>query len=81
MFSNEKGTRGYEPLEDIVTMEERKANARLIQSAPDLLEACLWAVEQFKIIADKGNYPEHLLTENGGDGIMPLVKAIKKATE
>ena len=71
----------YNHMEGVVTNEERIANAKLIAAAPDLLEACIWAVDQFKILADKGLYPEHLLTENGGNGVMPLVNAIKKATE
>lgn len=61
--------------------EELEANAKLIAAAPELLNACQWAGEQFKILADKGLYPEHLLQENGGNGWMPLVLAIKKATE
>lgn len=56
-------------------------NEKLIAAAPDLLAACQWALEQFKILADKGLYPEHLLQENGGEGMMPLVKAINKATK
>lgn len=70
----------------IATIEDidptvNQANAKLIAASPSLLEACIWAVGQFKILADKGLYPEHLLTENGGNGVMPLVNAIKKATE
>ena len=60
--------------------EEAEANAQLIAAAPDMLEALIWAKEQFKILSDKGLYPEHLLTENGGNGIMPIVQAINKAT-
>lgn len=48
--------------------------------AEELLGACQWALEQFKRLADQGNYPEFLLQENGGDGLLPLVKAIKAAT-
>ena len=62
-----------------VTSTYREANAKLISAAPDLLEACIWAKEQFKILADKGLYPEHLLTKNGGNGITTLVNAIEKA--
>jgi len=50
-------------------------------AAPELLEALIWAKEQFKILADKGQYPEHLLTQNGGDGIMKITNAINKATK
>lgn len=60
---------------------ENKANAQLIAGAPELLEACKWAVRQFKILSEKGLYPEHLMSHNGGEGIMPLVKAIDKATK
>lgn len=62
-----------------ISEQEAEANARLIASSPELLEACEWAVKQFKILADKGKYPEHMLTENGGEGIMVLRNAIKKA--
>ena len=61
--------------------EETQANASLIAAAHDMLEALIWAKEQFKILSDKGLYPEHLLTENGGNGIMPIVQAINKATQ
>jgi len=61
--------------------ENWEANAKLISAAPDLLESLIWAKEQFKILQDKGLYPEHLLQENGGNGIMPIVNAINKATK
>lgn len=51
------------------------------QISEDLLSACIWAAEQFKILADAGRYPEHLLAQNGGNGIMPLISAINKAKE
>lgn len=43
----------------------------------ELLEACIWAEQQFKRLAEDGRYPEFMLTQNGGDGFMPLVKAIE----
>lgn len=49
--------------------------------ADELLSACEWAKEQFKKLADEGRYPESMLSQNGGEGIMPLVNAIKLATE
>lgn len=61
--------------------EEHEANAKLIAAAPDLLEACAWAIKQFKRLADEGRYPEFMMSINGGEGYIPLVKAIKKATE
>lgn len=61
-------------------VETQIANAKLIASAPDLLEACQWALKQFEKLSDDGRYPEHLLSENGGNGFTPLVNAIKKAT-
>jgi hypothetical protein len=64
---------------DLVT-EQDEANAKLVACAPDLLEACNWALQQFKRLSEEGKYPEHLLAENGGNGFMPLVTAIKKAT-
>lgn len=63
------------------TTEEWKANAKLIAAAPDLLAACNWAVNQFKRLADEGRYPEFMMSQNGGEGCMPIVSAIKKATE
>ena len=48
--------------------------------ADELLEACKWAKDQFKKLADQGKYPDFVLIENGGDGLMPLVNAIKTAT-
>jgi hypothetical protein len=59
--------------------EEHEANQKLIAAAPDLLEACEWAVKQFKRLADEGRYPEFMLANNGGNGIMNLVNAINKA--
>jgi hypothetical protein len=64
-----------------IEQDEAVANAKLIASAPELLAACQWAVEQFKRLADEGRYPEFMLSQNGGEGVMPLVKAIKRATE
>jgi len=49
--------------------------------ADELLEACQWAIEQFKRLADEGHYPEFMLQQNGGEGVMPLVKAINNATK
>ena len=39
MFCNDKGESGYESMEGIITKEECVANAKLIQSAPDLFES------------------------------------------
>lgn len=47
----------------------------------DAMIACIWAKEQFVILADKGLYPEHFLQENGGNGFTTIADAIKKATE
>ena len=63
------------------TKENCGANAKLIATAPELLEACLWSVKQFKILADKGQYPEHLLAKNNGKGFSIITTAIKKATQ
>ncbi len=49
--------------------------------ADELLAACEWAKEQFKKLADEGRYPEFMLSQNGGEGVMPLVNAIKIAKE
>jgi hypothetical protein len=64
-----------------IPKEEAEANAKLIAASPVLLEALLWAKEQFQILADKGLYPEHLMQENGGEGITKITKAIKLALE
>ena len=61
--------------------KEKDANAKLIAAAPELLEACQWALMQFEILNDKGLYPTHLLSVNGGDGLMTIIKAINKATK
>jgi len=55
--------------------------SELLAQRDELLEAAQWAVKQFKRLADEGRYPEFMLSQNGGEGIMPLVNAIKKATE
>lgn len=47
----------------------------------ELLEACKWAMDQFKTLADMGRYPEFMLANNGGNGITPLVNAINNATK
>jgi hypothetical protein len=60
---------------------EADANAKLMAAAPELLSACQWAVDQLKRLADEGKYPEFMLSENGGQGMMPLILAIKNATE
>lgn len=49
--------------------------------ADELLAACKWAKEQFKKLADEGCYPEFMLSQNGGEGIMPLINAINLATK
>lgn len=60
---------------------ETVSNAKLFETASELLNACKWAKEQFMRLANDGLYPEFMLTENGGDGVMPLVRAIKSATD
>ena len=67
--------------EEAIHMDVVEANAKLIASAPELLEACQWALKQFEILNDKGLYPTHLLSVNGGDGLMTIIKAINKATK
>jgi hypothetical protein len=49
--------------------------------ADELLAACKWAKEQFLKLADQGKYPEFMLQQNGGNGVMPLSNAINKALE
>jgi len=67
----------FEPIEDV----EAIANAELMVASPELLNACKWAMEQFKRLADEGHYPAFMMLENGGEGVMPLVNAIKLATK
>lgn len=67
-------TSGFGSLENEVT-------ATLFAASPELLKACQWALDQFKRLADEGCYPEFMLSKNGGEGVMPLVNAIKLATE
>ena len=50
-----------------------------IDVTSELAEACNWALEQFQRLADEGRYPEFMLSNNGGEGVMPLVNALKKA--
>jgi hypothetical protein len=59
--------------------EEAEANAKLIAASKDLLDACIWAKNQFKRLADEGRYPDFMLQKNGGEGVMPLTNAINKA--
>ena len=67
---------------DAVSEYEKLNNEKLkLQSDKEtLLEACKWSIRQFERLADEGKYPVFLLAENGGDGIMPIVNAITKAT-
>ena len=58
------------------TTEECLANAKLMSASPELLEACIWAKEQFKRLADEGRYPFLLQ----GNGLMKLIGAINLAT-
>lgn len=84
-FTNEDGimigVNGEPPIALVYKGKKAQANAKLIAAAPDLLEACAWAIKQFKRLADEGRYPEFMMSINGGEGYIPLVKAIKKATE
>jgi hypothetical protein len=56
-------------------------DAKLIAASPELLDACIKSLEVFKQLADAGRYPEPLMAENGGEGLMFLTKAIEKATK
>ena len=47
--------------------------------AQELLNACKWAKGVIERLANEGRYPEFLLTEKGGNGIMPLVDAINNS--
>lgn len=52
-----------------------------LKVANDLLEACNWAYNQFKQLANEGKYPAHLMAENGGEGFMPLIRAMDAALD
>jgi hypothetical protein len=70
--------KGYAHLDFLVKID---VDSKLAAAAPELLRACIWAKEQFKRLADEGNYPEFMLGQNGGEGIMPLVRAINSAVK
>lgn len=75
MKINERGKRNYEPMEATVTVSECVANAKLIQAAPEMLEACLVA---------KAMYEAQGINETskiGGEQYRNLLDALKKATE
>lgn len=61
----------YEPMMETVTVEEARANARLIQSAPELLSQLIYVVEVLKIMG---------CTEND-DAIKSSEEIIKKITD
>lgn len=63
----------------ILMFDQLKNDIRDKTAYADLAEACNWALEQFKRLADEGRYPEFMLSNNGGEGVMPLVNALKKA--
>ncbi len=50
-------TKTFKAVEDV----EAIANAKLIAAAPEFLEACKWALEQFKRLGDEGHYPQFML--------------------
>jgi len=56
-------------------------NSQLKKQVEILKNACEWSKEQFKKLADEGRYPEFMLSQNGGEGIMPLVNAINLVTD
>lgn len=67
----------------VKTSDEDFQNGKYVDKkiADELLVACEWAREVFLRLTDEGLYPKFLLAENGGEGIMPLVNAIKLATK
>ena len=70
MLHNDIGDENYEPMEAIVTHDECLANAKLIQAAPDLFDACVKMIRYF----DEENLSQC-------DMYYEMKKAIKKATE
>ena len=69
---------GFAHLDFLVKID---VDSKLAAAAPELLRACIWALEQFKKLSDEGKYPEFMLEQNGGEGVMPLVRAINNATK
>lgn len=61
----------YDKDEEPLTIDECIANARLIQAAPDLLEACIYALKTLYSIG----------CTNDAEIVQELEKVIKKATE
>lgn len=62
------------------TDEEIKANEQLISCAPEMLEMLIKCYKQLLLSAEKGQYPEIFLAENGGKGLSEITDLIKKAT-
>ena len=50
MLHNDVGDENYEPMEAIVTHDECLANAKLIAAAPELFDACVYALKTFYTI-------------------------------
>jgi len=78
--SNDKDENGHEPLMEEVTVEEARANARLIQSAPLLLEALselvfLHGCEQEGLLSGQPT------SKQWYDAVEKAESVIKKATE
>jgi len=69
---------GFAHLDFLVKID---VDSKLAAAAPELLRACIWALEQFKRLSDEGKYPEFMLVQNGGEGVMPLVRAINNTTK
>lgn len=61
------------------TSEERKANAQLIASAPDLLRACTDILRNFELNRDLNGY--NITKQEIDAAIGILTRVVKKATE
>ena len=81
-IDSEKGLIGrafYGDAEPIVSKEEAEANAKLIAAAPDLLQNCIWCINNFNNVLPVATKEESLMIYEAL--IENLEKAINKATK
>ena len=69
----------YKKVEGFKFLQCEKPDTLNPEALEDLVDALLWAKEQFHKLSNEGHYPPWFLRENGGDGVMPMVRALEKA--